>query len=253
MVRFREGSPTRPLWIVLPGYLVCDTVESMLASVASRVKDARETPSGQRLAEAHKAVGLDMQPVDQPVCTIESLVELAHQAFQDALDACIKAAKDQGLSVEDGTLDLAGLDRDRPFLTALGWLYGPQSSMVAHHDTPTFPGSKDEWLVSFNAGLTMNFEADGEPLPLASGDVVVMDTLAVKHGVLGILPGTAPAECSLQDARLGLLLWSSYNPDPKARATLAADEGAAAEGLSNLFPDSSDDDDDDDEGNNNDE
>ncbi|GBG29197.1 Hypothetical Protein FCC1311_054192 [Hondaea fermentalgiana] len=268
--RTEDGTRLRPLWVLLPGHLDEHAMDALLESVDTRVAAARETQAGRLLGESLRAVGLEMQAISQPVCKLPLLVKFAHTAFAAATNACkiayaarhgaeqqknsivaelssdVNAARDLDLD-----LDMSGLDRERETLTSLGWLYGPKSSMVAHHDTPTFAGSQDEWLVSFNAGLTMIFEADGEELPLSHGDVVVMDTLAVKHGVRRIIPDSAPSHCSLQDARLGLLLWSSFNPDVEARAALAADEMAAAEGVSGLFPSDSEDDEVDEEGEDN--
>jgi hypothetical protein len=100
-------------------------------------------------------------------------------------------------------------------LTGLALLYGPQASMSPHYDSPTQPGQRSEWLVMITVGLNVNFRLQEQVHQLKSGDVVVLDSMRVLHGVESIVAtgqdqnealGLPPA------SRLGVLLWQGKSP-----------------------------------------
>jgi hypothetical protein len=100
-------------------------------------------------------------------------------------------------------------------LTGLALLYGPQASMSPHYDSPTQPGQRSEWLVMITVGLNVNFRLQEQVHQLHSGDVVVLDSMRVLHGVESIAAtgqdqnealGLPPA------CRLGVLLWQGKSP-----------------------------------------
>lgn len=223
------GGMERPRWIVFPGMLTTRGQRRIADCLALRIRAAREKGC---VNTSKTALGLDMQPANQPACTEPLLVDLAQFVFEQA---CKVTAY-----LGDGA---KALQHKRHTWTALGWLYGPCSTMKPHFDSPTFEASEHEWLVSFNVGLSLEFSADDQVLVLQSGDVLLMDTLAVKHGVKRVIPGTAPPDCPLKDARLGIMLWESYNPDLGERKSIAQSAETAVEGLQGLFLDSDSDND----------
>lgn len=107
------------------------------------------------------------------------------------------------------------LCEDSVGLTGLSLLYGPNGKMLAHHDSPTQPGRRDEWLCSFSIGATTYFRCNDEVIELQSGDALVMDSMAVLHGVESI--GSWPEHIDFKSkfglpisgSRLGVLLWKS--------------------------------------------
>lgn len=225
----------RPLWLVLPGMLTDLGQRRVAECLAERTRNALKQSTDDPIKTRKAPLGLEMQAANQPICTEPLLSALALAAFELSRVA-INAhfSNKQGLC--QSHIDAAaGLCRSRGNLTALGWLYGPESSMATHYDSPTFPGSNDEWLVSLNVGLSMRFAANDSELLVKSGDVLVMDTLNVRHGVLGVVQNSAPESCPITDCRLGVMLWESYNPDLSGREELARQAEAAVEGVGNLF------------------
>jgi hypothetical protein len=82
--------------------------------------------------------------------------------------------------------------------------------MNAHHDSPTQPGQREEWLVLMTVGLPVLFRLNKSVERLISGDVLVMDSMATLHGVEEILSDDSgidfPALGLQRPARLGVLL-----------------------------------------------
>ena len=94
-------------------------------------------------------------------------------------------------------------------LTGLALLYGPNASMPAHYDSPTQPGQREEWLAMATVGSTVSFRCNDDVLELKSGDVLVMDSMAVLHGVEGVdCEDGNYQEVGLPiPSRLGTLFW----------------------------------------------
>mmetsp|Transcript_7753 Transcript_7753/g.11452 ORF Transcript_7753/g.11452 Transcript_7753/m.11452 type:complete len:292 (+) Transcript_7753:56-931(+) len=111
---------------------------------------------------------------------------------------------------------------DECSLTGIALLYGPNGRMLAHYDAPTQKGRRDEWLVGFSVGADTMFRCNDEVVLLESGDALVMDSMAVLHGVEGIVVG-GQASSAVEDphglpfpgSRLGVLLWQAAEA-PKA-------------------------------------
>lgn len=114
----------------------------------------------------------------------------------------------------------------------LALLYGPVSSMPSHVDAPSRPESREQWLVSITLGLCIIFQVGDHRLHLRSGDVLVMDAMALMHGVIAVLADSAPADVVLQDSRLGLLL---FEPPPQRANVPDEQENVCVDGLEMLF------------------
>lgn len=128
-------------------------------------------------------------------------------------------------------------------LTGLALLYGPNAKMSPHFDSPTQPGQRHEWLVMMTVGKAVAFVCNDKIITLSSGDVLVMDAMAVLHGVQSILPDDCDIELPLQGSRLGVLLWQARQVDPVERSTRGQDD--TVDGMHMLYyhdDDSSDDD-----------
>lgn len=121
-------------------------------------------------------------------------------------------------------------------MTGLSLLYNPSASMSAHYDSPTQPGRMEEWLCSFTLGMPCLFRLNECVIALKSGDALVMDSMAVLHGVERILESRGDDICSQVglpvEGRLGVLLWhgrlsvDTYSDIP------------VVEGLSDMFANS---------------
>jgi hypothetical protein len=100
-------------------------------------------------------------------------------------------------------------------LSGLSLLYGVGASMPSHYDSPTQPGQRDEWLAMITLGNSVTFRCNSDVLTIHSGDALVMDSMAVLHGVERILPDISENPvCSRiglsnQQARLGILFWQA--------------------------------------------
>ncbi len=92
-------------------------------------------------------------------------------------------------------------------------------------------------------GKAVAFVCNDKIITLSSGDVLVMDAMAVLHGVQGILPDDCDIELPLQGSRLGVLLWQARQVDPREMSTHCQDDNV--DGIHTLYhhdDDSSDDD-----------
>jgi hypothetical protein len=111
-------------------------------------------------------------------------------------------------------------------LTGIALLYGPKGCMPAHYDSPTQPLQRMELLVLLSLGSTTVFTCsnDQEPLHLFSGDALVMDSMAVLHGVQQIIPHPSSPVSHLlpPNSRLGVLLWQGRTSIPSKETTTTA-------------------------------
>jgi hypothetical protein len=117
--------------------------------------------------------------------------------------------------------------------------------MKPHYDSATQPNQKEEWLCILSLGLTAVFRCDKERLYLESGDALVMDSMAVLHGVDRVL--LDPEACEQPSwrkaglpfpSRLGLVVWQG-----RASVSETGNDGgqeapnAMLEGMDALFQD----------------
>ena len=124
----------------------------------------------------------------------------------------------------------------------LALLYGPDSKMSPHYDSPTQPGQGQEWLAMLTVGKSVDFVCNNDVITLMSGDALVMDSMAVLHGVKGIVQDNNSIELPVKGSRLGVLLWQARSV---ANVFINGDNDDV-DGVNMLFQDDSDDDDDDD-------
>lgn len=125
-------------------------------------------------------------------------------------------------------------------LTGTALLYGPNASMPAHYDSPTQPLQREEWLCILSVGLTAVFRCNNDRVELRSGDVLVMDSMAVLHGVEEILQ---PKECDDDDiwervglpwpSRLGIIMW--HGKLASSASDAVAVDIMAFEGMATMF------------------
>ncbi|KAI2510147.1 hypothetical protein MHU86_4314 [Fragilaria crotonensis] len=71
-----------------------------------------------------------------------------------------------------------------------------------------------EWLVMMTVGKAVAFVCNDEIITLSSGDVLVMDAMAVLHGVQSILRDDCDIELPLQGSRLGVPIVQARQVDP---------------------------------------
>jgi hypothetical protein len=160
--------------------------------------------------------------------TLPVAVAVARRAFRQAaleqpqLASCIPALE----TLSQPNVPLAGLVL----------LYGLKASM------PPQPGQREEWLVMMTMGRDVRFRCNDEIVQLQSGDVLVMDSMAVLHGVESIVDSQ---ECDEDlglpiSSRLGILFWQGQSPVDKVDST----SFSVVDGVGALFPDSDEDGDD---------
>lgn len=121
-------------------------------------------------------------------------------------------------------------------LTGTALLYGTNASMKAHYDSPTQPGQREEWLCTMSCGLATKFRCNDTLIELQPRDVLVMDSMAVLHGVERVLEQDESDHCKQAGlpwpSRLGILLW-------QGRITKVSTEDhdalADVEGVDHLF------------------
>jgi hypothetical protein len=172
--------------------------------------------------------------------TLPVAVEVARRAFRQAMQH----------KPQLGTLTsipaLETLSQPNVPLAGLVLLYGLQASMPPHYDSPTQPGQREEWLVMMTMGNDVRFRCNDDIVKLQSGDVLVMDSMAVLHGVESIVDNKNKG-CEEEDlglpisSRLGILFWQGQSPIDNVDSTSIS----VVEGVGSLFPDSDDSDDDD--------
>lgn len=114
--------------------------------------------------------------------------------------------------------------------------------MSPHYDSPTQPGQGQEWLAMLTVGKSVDFVCNNDVITLTSGDALVMDSMAVLHGVKGIVQDNNSIELPVKGSRLGVLLWQARSV---ANVFINGDNDDV-DGVNMLFQDDSDDDDDDD-------
>jgi hypothetical protein len=165
---------------------------------------------------------------------------ILQQGFAKARDDCATAQYNNNNQNSLSALDT--LQNPSTPLTGLALLYGPNAFMKAHYDSPTQPGQGHEWLACLSLGATVMFRCNNQILPLHSGDILVLDSMATLHGVEEILAsdnedttvnGLLPLNC-----RLGILMWQGKFQN-QLEDTNSSDD-AMIEGMGALFGDSDD-------------
>lgn len=126
-------------------------------------------------------------------------------------------------------------------LSGLSLLYGLNASMASHYDSPTQVGQREEWLAMITLGNTALFRCNDEVIQLHSGDVVVMDSMAILHGVECII-ANQDTSMSLSlglpavEVRLGILLWQGR----QQASTCRLGQLEVVEGIATLFDEAED-------------
>jgi hypothetical protein len=195
-----------------------------------------ETSSTSETFQLGVRCGGDLTP------TLPLAVAVARRAFR-------QAALQQEPQLGDATSipALETLSQPNIPLAGLVLLYGLQASMPAHCDSPTQPGQREEWLIMMTMGNDVRFRCNDDIVQLQSGDVLVMDSMAVLHGVESIVDVENGAGCDDEkpdlglpiSSRLGILFWQGQSPVDKVDSA----SFSVVEGVGNLFPDSDDSDD----------
>jgi hypothetical protein len=172
--------------------------------------------------------------------TLPLAVAVARRAFQQALQQTPQLGDVSSIPA------LETLSQPNIPLAGLVLLYGLQASMPPHYDSPTQPGQREEWLVMMTMGNDVRFRCNDDVVQLQSGDVLVMDSMAVLHGVESIVDvdngggRDDKSELGLPiSSRLGILFWQGQSPVDKVDSA----SFSVVEGVGNLFPDSDDSDD----------
>jgi hypothetical protein len=138
---------------------------------------------------------------------------------------CLEMASTQAADAASTSLKLIA---NGP-LSGLSLLYGLGASMPLHYDSPTKPGQREEWLAMITLGNSVAFRCNSEVLILHSGDALVMDSMAVLHGVDRIVADTS--ECPIchriglpnVQSRLGILFWQGKNTSASFSSTRSED------------------------------
>ena len=129
-------------------------------------------------------------------------------------------------------------DENTP-VTGVALLYGLKASMLPHYDSPTQPGQQEEWLSMTTIGQSVFFRCNSDTLHLESGDVLVMDSMSVLHGV-----DRVAVECKHNHeelglpcpSRLGVLVWQGRDKDANCHGLIAETETLDhVEELASLF------------------
>jgi hypothetical protein len=167
--------------------------------------------------------------------TLPVAVDIARRAFRQALQ------QQPQLGLASSIPALETLSQPHVPLAGLVLLYGLQASMPPHYDSPTQPGQREEWLVMMTMGNDVRFRCNDDIVQLQSGDVLVMDSMAVLHGVESIVDNNCQG-CDDEDlglpisSRLGILFWQGQSPVDKVDSA----SFSVVEGVGSLFPDSDD-------------
>ena len=193
-----------------------------------------ETSSTSETFQLGVRCGGDLTP------TLPLAVAVARRAFRQALQ------EESRLGDVSSIPALETLSQPNIPLAGLVLLYGLQASMPSHYDSPTQPGQREEWLVMLTMGNDVRFRCNDDIVQLQSGDVLVMDSMAVLHGVESIVEndngGVRIEKPDLGlpiSSRLGILFWQGQSPVDKVDSA----SFSVVEGVGNLFPDSDDSDD----------
>ena len=89
-------------------------------------------------------------------------------------------------------------------------LYGINGKMASHKDGLSRPHiTNEEWTFTINIGCDIEFELNGNQLIAHSGDILIMDSRHVLHGVKRIIPNTSPMDIPLNNSRLGIIFWET--------------------------------------------
>ncbi|GKY95166.1 hypothetical protein MPSEU_000480100 [Mayamaea pseudoterrestris] len=161
------------------------------------------------------------------------------QILAVSTDRCRQAFKQGATRLKNPSPSLISLHKPDTPLTGLSLLYGPNSFMSPHYDSPTQPGQKEEWLCMFTFGLPCLFRLDDLCVEMRSGDALIMDSMSVLHGVEKILVDSGADglhSCSRIGlpiaSRLGLLFWQGRLV---AIDALSPDDIGMFDGLSTLY------------------
>jgi hypothetical protein len=176
-------------------------------------------------------------------------VAIARRAYQCAATAALEVAPcDDILAAESNATPTPRQELHDTLmaiaqgpLSGLSLLYGTKAAMTPHYDSPTQYQQRAEWLVLITLGNTVDFRCHDQVIPLHSGDVLVMDSMAVLHGVERIHVDTDCPTLSHQlqlpgdQVRLGILLWQGRSDRPTQSVTAAPEEEQVLDGICGLF------------------
>ena len=210
----------RKRYVVLRGFLAADVQQELIAEVlACHYRNAGVSPSSVLTGESSLRLELGIATGGSLDAVLPQACARIREAFRQA--SCETVPK------------LRSLSADSTPLTGISLLYGPESVMKSHYDSPTQPGQRDEWLAMLSIGNPVLFRCNERIETLNSGDALVMDSMAVLHGVEGIVPiDGADFGLPVQGSRLGILMW-------RARSDSAASTDRATvspvDGLETLF------------------
>lgn len=157
-------------------------------------------------------------------------VDVARRAYQQAANL----PQFSGLQTNHHLLSLSAGP-----LSGICLLYGLNASMSPHYDSPTQMDQREEWLVMITLGNSALFRCNHDIIELNSGDVLVMDSMAVLHGVEGIVEDTtekstcSKLELPFAQSRLGILFWKGR--DTINIAALPFDQEDIVDGINELF------------------
>lgn len=104
------------------------------------------------------------------------------------------------------------VDYKLPFdkLDGVSLLYGINAMMEQHTDSLSRPQiTNEEWTFTMNIGCDICFRLNGKNIIAHSGDIIIIDSKAVMHGVDKIIPNTCPKDIPLSNARFGVVIWES--------------------------------------------
>ena len=138
-----------------------------------------------------------------PCTTDRSLETCARALLRRAAAAC--TAQTGTANIAPGGAAADDLAVIRPFMYALGLLYGVCGTLGCHVD------HQGSYVVLVSLGCTVEFWVDGTLIELASGDALDFhggSAHLVEHGLQAVRPGTCPPTLSaeLSDKRLTVLL-----------------------------------------------
>ena len=128
------------------------------------------------------------------------LIQYKHLDFEREI---IARAKQFVSKIKDYKLPFDDVD-------GVALLYGVNAKMEKHTDSLSRPSiSNEEWTFTVNIGCDICFCLNDQPIIAHSGDILVMDSRVVMHGVTKIIPNTCPRQLPLKNARFGIIFWES--------------------------------------------